>query len=185
MLKIPYNYNTIATGIQLRDESKLSESQAILWASPHCLTGSPVRLSPSPAIDFVHWFLLKRILSSRVDYRFNIFRRTANIFRRFFISSRLSTHAGKAPNSSGVSQSARLKHGIITARCKLAAGRHGALRSCTCPVSGAGQPAEMDPRLPVQCTNYKCKIFCFSSSISELSCFARCNEYDGGRYPIS
>jgi hypothetical protein len=64
MLKIAYNYNTIA--IQFRDESKLSESSAFLWASPHCLTGSPVLLSPNPAIDFVHWFLLKRILSSRV-----------------------------------------------------------------------------------------------------------------------
>ena len=56
-------------------------------------------------------------------YRFNIFRGTANIFRSFFISSRLSTHVGKAPNYSGVSQSARLKHGIITARCNLATGR--------------------------------------------------------------
>jgi hypothetical protein len=56
-------------------------------------------------------------------YRFNLFRRTANIFRSFFSSSRLSTHVGKAPNYSGVSQSARLKHGIITARCNLATGR--------------------------------------------------------------
>ncbi len=31
----------------------------------------------------------------------------------------------------------------------------------------------MDPRLQVQCTNHKCKILCFSSLISEPSCFAR------------
>ncbi len=55
--------------------------------------------------------------------RFNIFRGTANIFRRFLISSCLSIHFGKALNSSGVSQSARLKHGMITAHCNLATGR--------------------------------------------------------------
>jgi len=58
-----------------------------------------------------------------IYYRFLLFRETANIFRSFFSSSRLSTHDGKAPNYSGVSQSARLKHGIITARCNLATGR--------------------------------------------------------------
>jgi hypothetical protein len=31
----------------------------------------------------------------------------------------------------------------------------------------------MDPRLPVQCTNPKCKVLCFSSSITEPTCFAR------------
>ncbi len=59
----------------------------------------------------------------RIYYRFNIFRATANIFRSFFISSRLSKHVEEAPNNSGVSQSARLKHSIITAHCIFATGR--------------------------------------------------------------
>jgi hypothetical protein len=62
-------------------------------------------------------------LPNSAHYSFNIFRGTANIFRSVFNSSCLSTHVGKAPNNSRVSQSARLKHCIITAHCNLATGR--------------------------------------------------------------